>query len=706
MWALILALAGARPLTYCVGGYDGTPPNVQAACARPDVVRQHGDWHEHFWITDGQTCAICYDEVDNSCYDDFVANNPRWTPAISFQCILRRPYVDGVTVMEHKIGGETVSSTPPSESPRQLVPVAEVVSPGPYVAGDRVTLSGRVDDGGAGRPVAGGTFEVYVGDDLVDRVSARAGDDGRVRADVALPAGERVRVRFVPEAPQMNPGDTLKGASDDLALNVDACAFRARLATPAPGDALASGQTVSLEAVLLDSQRRPVTPGGASLRFTVVVGADPPVVIDADAAGAARWTPPPVDDAVSVDLFATGTVGDQLVCHDGPTRVQLSDVGLGLDASGLPATCYVGLDCAGVATLKRPPPGAARQRVDALLADPATVVRWTSNGEVRGTFPARPDDRYTLSMSFDHPVEADWRLEVVGPDGVVTLPSHDVSVRPKLSLRLPQNLDFGSIRAGTRVADTCVDLDLSASEAAWEHRFQVALVGAETCRGRPVMATTTSTGRLRTHDLSAPITVEAFDPANPVWTFCLDAPRCGGEVSPDGVQLRITPLTPIFADQAATVGLRWEVERRGLLSCHLWWMAPSAFAAFFLWFIYGWIRPARFPANASIRVAGRQKDLKKAPAVLLRDCPGSGAGFYRDARLGLQADGDVNGRVRTAMIRLRARKDVGMVLEGGALEVMARGGKWEPVEDLRPGHVPGTGEYRIGENLYFKVDPG
>jgi hypothetical protein len=122
--------------------------------------------------------------------------------------------------------------------------------------------------------------------------------------------------------------------------------------------------------------------------------------------------------------------------------------------------------------------------------------------------------------------------------------------------------------------------------------------------------------------------------------------------------------------------------------------------------VAGFIQPARFPTGASLRVAGSERGIRQAAAVLLQDCPGSGPGFFRDARLGLHGDGEVNGRVRTAVVVFRATRGTGVMLTGnGPLEQQDRRTlRWEPVADLAQGHVPSPSVlYRAG-GTYFKVE--
>jgi hypothetical protein len=206
--------------------------------------------------------------------------------------------------------------------------------------------------------------------------------------------------------------------------------------------------------------------------------------------------------------------------------------------------------------------------------------------------------------------------------------------------------------------------------------------------------------------LEGGLNVEALDPKNRQLDVCLQVPRCAGEVSPDSAVLRVVPRNAAFTSQARTVRLRWKVEGRGFLACHGLWIWPGVGLVGLAFLVVGFTRPARFPPGASLRVAGSERGMRQSAAILLQDCPGSSAGFFRDARLGLHGDGDVNGRTRGALIVLRALRGAGVVLEGqGPLEQQDRRTlKWEPVGDLARGHLPLPSVlYRAG-GLFFKLE--
>jgi hypothetical protein len=148
------------------------------------------------------------------------------------------------------------------------------------------------------------------------------------------------------------------------------------------------------------------------------------------------------------------------------------------------------------------------------------------------------------------------------------------------------------------------------------------------------------------------------------------------------------------------------VEGRNPLDCHGFWLLPTLGGLWAVVLLVGFTRPARFPPGAAVRIAGSERGIRQAASVLLRACPGSSPGFFRDARLGMQGDGNITRWVRGASVVLRAVQGGGVVLMGtGPVERQDRRTlKWEPVDDLASGHVPSMGAlYRSG-GTYFQVE--
>ncbi|WNG45578.1 hypothetical protein F0U60_16835 [Archangium minus] len=707
--APVLAQSGR---TYCVGGYDGTPPNVLAACNQPAIRQMHRQWHAHTYVTDGNGCSLCYDEKDDTCETVFLATHPNYRAIDKYDCARLGESHRAGDLVAHVIDGKSVAPPPPPPAV-QLEARVERITPGPYTTGDKLSVVGAVrDDKGALRGIAGGTFRITDSKGQSTDVRGTVQPDGTVAAEFVLPSTDQARIEFIPDKPPLAPGETLRAAASEAqSLKVELCGFRARLVQPAVGETLVSGQSALLRATLFDAAGKvPVqgAPAGLSLTFTVQVEGEPAQTLVADQEQSASWTPPASPQPRQARISVGGRVGERVVCPAGEVTTTVSDLGLGFDTSELPRTCYVGLPCKGTVVLRRPrEAGAERQRVDALLMDPGVRVRMVDTGEERYSGPPRTDDRYEFLATYDKPKSASWSLVLQTPRGPIEMPEHEVQVRPQLMLEVPAELDFGTVRAGTSVTEACQRLDFSHSRGAEEHFLALRVEGLGNCQSRPVLHFLNALNQADMRDLEpASDTRALLDPRDLRLDICLEVPRCAGEVSPESAVLRVVPLTSEFKAQEKTVRLRWKVEGRGFLGCHGAWVWPSLALLGFGVMLAGFTQPARFPPGASIRVAGSERGIRQASAILLQGCPGSGAGFYRDARLGLHGDGELNGRTRNAVIILRATRGAGVVLTGtGPLEQQDRRTlKWEPVADLAAGHVPSPSVlYRAG-GTYFKVE--
>lgn len=698
--------------TYCVGGYEGTPPNVVARCDQGDVRSLHARWHEHGWLTDDAQCFVCYDEEDSTCFTKFLLRNlGKYRPTDKYECArLFGETHTASTLVEHVIDGKPVAPPPPPP-PVQLEARVERISPGPYTAGDSVAVVGAVrDEQGALRRIAGGTFRVTDASGHATEYPGTVQPDGTVGARFTLSASSSARIEFVPAGLPLAPGEMLRAAASEAQeLKVEVCGFRARVVQPAVHEALVAGQSTALGARLFDAAGQvPVSspPPGLSLTFTVQVDGESAKTLAADSALSAAWIPPASPKPREVRISAGGRAGDRVVCPAGEVTATVSDLGLGFDTSDLPRTCYVGLPCKGTVRLVRPEPGASRQQVDSLLANPKVEARMVDTGQERYRGPPRADDRYEFLATYTEVGAASWSLVFQTPKAPVAMPAHEVQVRPQLKLELPAELDFGTVAAGTPVAGACQKLDFSHSQGAEEHRWELRAEGLGKCQARPVLRFRNALDQEDVQGLTPSLGIEALDPTKRWLDICLEVPRCAGEVSPDAVVLRVVPLTSEFKAQEKTVHLRWKVEGQSFLGCHGAWVWSSLALLGFGVMLAGFTQPARFPPGASIRVAGSERGIRQSAAILLRGCPGSAPGFYRDARLGLHGDGDVNGRTRNAPIVLRATRGAGLVLTGtGPLEQQDRRTlKWEPVADLSQGHVPyPSALYRAG-STYFKVE--
>ena len=153
--------------------------------------------------------------------------------------------------------------------------------------------------------------------------------------------------------------------------------------------------------------------------------------------------------------------------------------------------------------------------------------------------------------------------------------------------------------------------------------------------------------------------------------------------------------------------LHVEVVGDPFLTCYWQWIAAALSALTGAVIAYGYIAPSRFGSRDGVQIS-QEADLNEGYFYPFRAQPGSGAGFYRDARLYLSSDYRVSGKRSNALVRLRA--DRGRVkIEPAAGQLIWRetiDGEWEelPAEETqaRTGVV-----YRNHEKtLYFELRTG
>lgn len=197
---------------------------------------------------------------------------------------------------------------------------------------------------------------------------------------------------------------------------------------------------------------------------------------------------------------------------------------------------------------------------------------------------------------------------------------------------------------------------------------------------------------------------QGVEPAR--WRVCVETPRCCGDAQASNAKVVLEAQGEHYAGQGASVALQYLVRETGLLRC--WWPLLVAIASLLLLLavLYGFIRPRGFDPGSAIRVAGSEAGLARTSALVLRELPGGNRGFYRDARVSLNAAGDFVRAPGAAVLVVQAaggglcrfRKAVGMERKN------RRSNRWEtvPPEDLAMGPVAGQ-LYRLG-SLHVKFE--
>ena len=705
-----LTSALASPMTYCVGGYN--------TCNA--VANQHPRWHFHTSvIAPNGTCLSCFDEHDSSCETDFLANSPGWKKGGLFKACPN----PNLPIRRHVIGGREATPQPPPVQPRpdprpnpvpsapeppppppqvKYTPKITRVSAGPYAAGDEDTVYANVSGPGGTKGLKSGTILVTAGGQTA-RFAARPNADGSVTVKIKLPpSASSVSITFEPDPVAMDPGESLTSPrSASQTLQVATCPYRVTVAQPGTGVSAKVGAPLTLVPKVTATGQGGV-PSNLQLTWTIVPADGTTIKLQSDAKAQATWNVPANLSDQNVSISVGGKADGQLACSAGERQLPISELGLGWKTEELPVNCSVDQVCKGSASLVLPDEPKARAAVEALLKDPGTKIAIITGSERKLVSPT-PDGKYAFATTPTAEGSTWFQLEVIGPSGKpLAVDPYAVNVTPGLKLKLAPEIDFGTVAIGTPWHQVCKPLDYSGS-ISWEtHSWKLEVQGAEGCAGEPVLMYANAWGQPSKASLLSAVETDPHDPMRPIHDICLNTWGCSGETSPD-VKLIVTPLDPKFADQVATVKLKWVVDGKSWLWCWGWILVPIPFVIGFLLIVYGWFMPYRFPPHAAIRIASKPADLKRNAAITLRDLPGSGSGWYRHAKLGLHSSGEVNKAVSGAVVVLRAGKRDVLLDPSVPLEARdRRTGKYEPVQPLPHAAVPNT-IYRAGP-VYFRVE--
>jgi len=572
--------------------------------------------------------------------------------------------------------------------------------------------SAQVDGSGGAyaTPASLGTLQPLAGQTMACLSSGRVGKSPQSGTDLGLP-GKRGDVTTL-EFELTPPGDARTMLLDFYFLSAEYPefvgsryndAFQLGVAGPAwSGNAAIDAQShpISVNSVLFQVTssddlagsgfHNGVGGGTGWLTAVVPVQPDTPLTVRLSVGDAGDGI---LDSVVLLDRFRWSTDPSEQATLFAIDEADVRSSPPSIDVTGLPTVCYVGEPCEGAVVL----------RAQSLRGEERFRVH--DQGDPLLDEPARADKTYFPSRIYEAPELRTWTIVVTGEGDLATEIQHTFEVQRPLRLVAPDLLDFGTVRAGSAtLADTsCVMLDLGESQELDAHAFRLEFVAPPAgCSAEPKLR---YTKRGRDFALALRPVLEGYSllPSQPL---CLEVPLCAGEQVEDGASLRIEPMAPEFADQAVTLPVRWRVQGRSWLSCHLWWILILVGILAAVLLIYGIVAPARFPPAASICVAGSERTLRRAGAVVLRECAGSSPRLFRDARLGLHADGSVNGVTRGALVQIRAVRGGGVVLEKGAIETLnRRSRKWTTPEDLDTGHHPvSAATYRAADTCFSLED--
>jgi len=252
----------------------------------------------------------------------------------------------------------------------------------------------------------------------------------------------------------------------------------------------------------------------------------------------------------------------------------------------------------------------------------------------------------------------------------------------------PPVLDFGSWRGQRRQTARCAGLDLSGSTNAERIPLDVAFTAI------PGEAVVTFT----------PLDMEPGGRRQPVrWEACVEVPGCCSDVgSADETAIVLRGSHPHYHPDAVTVPVRFQVRRTGFFRCWWPWLVVVGVVLFVGWVLLGFIRPHDFDEDATVRIAGSERQLARAASLVLREQPRGRRGFYRNARVCITSAGDFVASPKRSAVWVEAIGGGETVLHPRSLVERKdrRTRKWEPVDEEQASDGVRTDViYRVGETL-------
>lgn len=663
---LLPGLARAGNDTYCVS--SGTTYGDPGACGSDEVRAQHARWHFHCNVTDGSDCYQCFDERDNTCETDFLRNNPGWSAVSRTKCmVLGAPPTEQLKF--HVVAGKDVTSAMTPAPPR-LVTVetrVETTGRGPFAVGDTVQFRPKALVGGELRPGVEGTLVVT--DPATGEELSRLPVDGTGPASIILDRVGELEVRFEPRGALRGGEEEAKSFIHRRTLRIAGCGTRTHVR--GVGGLYLAGDAVEVSGELTDARGDPLPSrqlqGG---QFVLRYETGREETVAAVLAGGAIRASIPVPDELGPASIQLVAPADDTVCPGDALSINVSAMPLSVVPEA-PAVCWTGRPCRLPFVVQRPvAEGPAAARAAELLADPGLEVLARLSGQ-RVT-PERGLDTYVIETipAREGTLHADVELLWDGTRSVSGAAS--VEVRESIELVVPSDLALGDVPGGD-IEGSCVPLSFDGSRGALGSRFSVRL--AEPCASCEAELVSVVDGQVFGLPLDEIVLGE--DHALPI---CLRVGRCPTGDEGATRELIVTPLEPLFADQERRVSVSFSVARRSALDCWAWllWWILGGLAVVFV--AYGWIRPQGFEPGTSVRLAGSEKHMRRAPRLLLEEQRGGKKGWYRSARVRIDGGGAPTTRRREAAFTFVPHAG-GVGVRGAAvLRQDRRSRRFEPVE--------------------------
>lgn len=317
-------------------------------------------------------------------------------------------------------------------------------------------------------------------------------------------------------------------------------------------------------------------------------------------------------------------------------------------------------------------------QVKVFVAGEEVILEHTGGGEFQGVFiPKIPNDNENFRLVISN----DWMRQE---------DSQSVKITGTLDLRLViGNLDLGAWQGDGDAIEKCGVLDISQSKYA------------------DIVKLNCSVENLPKGFKGSCKPAEAYPPAKgrqPLyWDVCVTSPPCCGENTENPASVWFRPAEPRYADRAAEGRVSFAVSETGFWRCYWKYIVGTLIGLFLMFLIAGFKRPHDFAEGTRFKVSSKRSKLNSRSFRYVEDEINGRKGFYRNARMAFDANGEIVSSVKDAVLVVEADAHEETVFSRAAgLEIYdSNKGKWLSLteEELQNGFKSNK-EYRC-QGFYY-----
>lgn len=188
--------------------------------------------------------------------------------------------------------------------------------------------------------------------------------------------------------------------------------------------------------------------------------------------------------------------------------------------------------------------------------------------------------------------------------------------------------------------------------------------------------------------------------------LCLKAGKSAASSSGGGEHwLDLAAKTGSVAADKVPIRVRWNLRGLTWWERWRWWILDLLFLLALIVWIYGYVKPCRFPRNLALTFVSEREELEEQSPQPIAQWKGIGIGWYRDARAYLHPNYRLSGKQRGSIASLHAGVSGFKVFPENGTVVYREtiDGEWQPVPQTGRRGTQGEA-YRAGDRgPYFLV---